>query len=57
MPTYEFLCSKCEKSFEIVSSISQFEQKQREGIQCPTCGSPEVKRQISSFQVKTAKKS
>jgi len=57
MPTYEFLCRKCTKAFEMVSSIAEYERKRKEGMQCPACGSFEVVQQISGFQVKTSKKS
>jgi putative FmdB family regulatory protein len=57
MPTYEFLCRKCTKTFEMLASISEYERKRKEGIHCPECGSAEVVQQISSFQVKTSKKS
>lgn len=57
MPTHEFLCRKCVKAFEMIASITEYERKRKEGIQCPECGSSEVVRQISSFQVKTSKKS
>jgi len=57
MPTYEFLCQKCGKVFELISSISEYEHKRKEGLQCPGCGSSEIVQQISGFQVKTSKKS
>jgi putative FmdB family regulatory protein len=57
MPTYEFMCRKCGKAFEWVTSISDYERKQKEGMQCPTCTSPQVVRQLSVFQAKTSKKS
>jgi putative FmdB family regulatory protein len=57
MPTYEFLCHACGKAFEWISSIADYERKQKEGLQCPTCASRDVARQLSSVQVKTSKKS
>ena len=57
MPTYEFLCQKCQKDFVFSSSVSEYERKKAEGFQCPECGSSEVVREMSSFQVKTTKKS
>jgi putative FmdB family regulatory protein len=57
MPIYEFLCQKCGKGFVFSSSISEYERKRTEGFQCPECGSSEIVRQMSSFQVKTTKKS
>jgi putative FmdB family regulatory protein len=57
MPIYEFLCQKCGKDFVFSSSISEYERKRTEGFHCPECDSSEVVRQMSSFQVKTTKKS
>jgi putative FmdB family regulatory protein len=57
MPTYEFWCHKCAKTFELIFSLAEYERKRKEGMQCPACGSSEVVQQISSFQVKTSKKS
>ena len=57
MPIYEFLCQKCGKSFVFSSSMREYERKRTEGFQCPECGNSEVVRQMSSFQVKTTKKS
>ena len=57
MPTYEFLCRNCGKAFEWISSLSDYERQQKEGIRCPGCASQDVSRQLSSLQVKTSKKS
>ncbi len=54
MPTYEFLCQKCEKPFTLVMSISDYEKK---NFKCPKCKSKRVKQQITPFQTKTSKKS
>ena len=54
MPIYEFLCQKCDHNFSIVMTISEYETKK---IICPKCKSKKVKRQISSFQTITTKKS
>lgn len=58
MPRYEFLCRSCEKPFEQMCSLAEYDgivKKTR--LKCPKCGSKEVVRQISGFQVKTSKKS
>ena len=54
MPVYEFLCQKCNHSFSIVMSISEYETKK---VVCPECKSKKIKRQISTFQTITSKKS
>ena len=57
MPTYEFLCQKCNKIFELIYSISQFERAKKAGIKCSICGSSRVIQQVPAFQVQTSKKS
>jgi putative FmdB family regulatory protein len=57
MPTYEFLCQKCNKIFELTYSISEFERARKAGIKCSTCGSSRVVQQVPAFQVQTSKKS
>jgi putative FmdB family regulatory protein len=54
MPTYEFMCEKCRKSFTVVISISDYEKKK---YQCPKCKGKKLKQQVSSFQTVTSKKS
>ncbi len=55
MPTYEFYCQKCAKPFERICSLAEYEREKQ--VKCPRCNSARVTRQLSSFQVKTAKKS
>lgn len=57
MPTYEFLCKKCGKSFEETCSVEAYERKKPKNLRCPKCGSSKVARQISAFEVKTSRKS
>lgn len=54
MPTYEYMCNKCNKPFTLLLSISEYEKKK---IRCPKCKSTRVKQQITSFQTITSKKS
>jgi len=54
MPTYEFYCEECKKSFIIILSISEYE---KEKYSCPKCKTKKLKQQISSFQTVTSKKS
>jgi len=54
MPTYEFTCRKCKKSFSMIMSVREYEEKR---IRCPKCKSTRVKQQITPFQVVTSKKS
>ncbi|MGW8325797.1 MAG: FmdB family zinc ribbon protein, partial [Desulfobacterales bacterium] len=34
MPTYEFVCEKCKKSFTLMMKISEYEKKK---FRCPKC--------------------
>lgn len=54
MPVYEFICNKCDHAFSNILKISEYEKKK---FVCPKCKSKKVKRQISSFQAITSKKS
>ncbi len=57
MPTYEFQCEKCRKRFELTYGVVEYERAVKKKIKCPKCGSTRVLRQISTFEVKTSKKS
>lgn len=54
MPVYEFVCEKCDHAFTQVMNLAEYEKKK---FSCPKCKSTEVKKQISSFQAITSKKS
>ena len=54
MPTYEFRCEKCRKSFTIVMSIADYEKKK---YQCPKCKGRKLRQEVSVFQAVTSKKS
>ena len=44
MPIYEYVCKKCAKQFEVLSTSS----RDIEPVKCPECESPEVHKTISS---------
>jgi len=54
MPTYEFLCESCEKSFELMLTLAE---RAVVKVQCPTCGSEKVVPQMTVFTPKTSRKS
>ncbi len=54
MPTYEYLCRKCQDSFTVVLTMSEHDRGQ---VKCPQCGGREVTQQYSTFYAKTSKKS
>jgi putative FmdB family regulatory protein len=50
MPMYEFKCTKCSDVFEELIRNT----KDNNDVQCPECGSPDVKRVLSSFADSTS---
>lgn len=54
MPTYEFICEKCDKPFTLTMKLSEYEKK---AFRCPKCKSRKVRQQITSFQTITSSKS
>jgi putative FmdB family regulatory protein len=54
MPTYEFVCEKCEKPFTLILKIAEYEKK---NFRCPKCKSKKVRQQVAGFQTITSKKS
>ena len=57
MPTYEFFCEKCHKTFDVVWSLAEYDKRIKEKHKCPACGSKRVVKTLSVVQVKTSKKS
>ncbi len=56
MPIYEFDCLKCNNTFTLMLSFSEYEEKAKAGVRCPKCQSKKVE-QLVSAQVQTPKKS
>jgi putative FmdB family regulatory protein len=54
MPTYEFLCTKCQKEFSVTMTIREREEKKPT---CPGCGSTDLESLMGSFFAKTSRKS
>jgi putative FmdB family regulatory protein len=54
MPRYEFLCEKCQKTFEQTMTISEREKAKPT---CPKCKGDKVVPQFSGFMAPTGKKS
>jgi putative FmdB family regulatory protein len=54
MPTYDYQCQKCRKSFSQTLTIAQHDTKR---ITCPKCGSRSVKQKVTGFFAVTKKKS
>jgi putative FmdB family regulatory protein len=54
MPTYEYICKKCNKKFSSTMSIREHDKKK---IRCPKCSSTEVAQSVQAFFATTSKKS
>jgi putative FmdB family regulatory protein len=54
MPTYDYVCNKCEHTFQRIEKISEHGRKKTE---CPECKSTKVEQVFTSIFVKTSKKS
>ena len=54
MPTYEYVCLKCDKPFAITEHIAEHGTHK---VRCPTCKSTVVERTFSPVFAITAKKS
>ncbi len=52
MPTYEFTCESCSKTFEVTLTLTQ---RASTKVKCPSCGSEAS--QMTTFTSKTSKKS
>jgi len=49
MPIFEFVCTDCNEPFEDLIFGSSID-----GVVCPTCGSEQVKKKMSTFASKPA---
>ena len=54
MPTYEYQCLDCKKSFSLMLSIAEHDKAK---IACPKCKGKQVKQVPSTFITKTSRKS
>ncbi len=56
MPIYEFECEECNQKFQELLSVSDWEQKNKDGFTCQKCGSKNVE-EVLSASVQTSRKS
>jgi putative FmdB family regulatory protein len=54
MPSYEYACKACKKTFSLILSIADHDKKR---VTCPKCKSRKVEQQFGSFFTVTSKKS
>ncbi len=54
MPVYEYFCELCDKQFEVVLTLHEYEEQK---VVCPKCGSNKVHQLAAVFTAVTSKKS
>jgi putative FmdB family regulatory protein len=54
MPTYEYLCEECRKTFTLLISMSEHDKGE---ITCTSCKGSKVIQQYTPFFAKTSRKS
>ena len=54
MPSYEFRCSECRKTFTVIETI---QEHRRHDEKCPKCKSNKVEQLFTAVNVKTSRKS
>ncbi len=54
MPRYEFFCEDCQKPFEKILTLTEYEKG---GMTCPECGGSRVHQEAANFFAVTSKKS
>ena len=54
MPCYEFFCEDCQKEFEVILTLAEYEKGE---VKCPKCGAQHVHQEAAAFFAVTSKKS
>jgi putative FmdB family regulatory protein len=54
MPSYEYFCKDCKKTFTLVLTLGEYETRR---VACPKCKSKKVEQKPAAFFAVTAKKS
>jgi putative FmdB family regulatory protein len=54
MPTYEYLCKACNKTFTLALTVTKHD---RAHVVCPKCKSKKTEQQFAAFFAVTSKKS
>lgn len=54
MPNYEYRCLNCKRRFEVYLSYSEYGER---SLQCPHCGSQEIKRRIGRIRIARSEES
>jgi putative FmdB family regulatory protein len=54
MPRYEYFCEDCQKEFEVILTLAEYEKGK---VKCPKCGGKRVRQEAAAFFAVTSKKS
>jgi len=54
MPSYEYVCKACKKSFSIIMTLAEYEKGR---VTCPSCKGKKVEQKPAAFFAVSAKKS
>src|SRR5258706_3163359 len=54
MPTYDFICSTCEKRFDVFMTFSEYGKKP---VHCAHCGSDKVRRRMTKVRIAKSEES
>ena len=54
MPTYDFICNKCEKRFEVFMTFSEYGKK---AVYCTHCESGNVRRRMTKVRIAKSEES
>lgn len=54
MPSYEYHCKECKKTFTVNQSLQDYEKGR---VSCPKCKSKKVEQRAAAFFAVTSKKS
>ena len=54
MPTYEYFCSTCQKTFTQILTLAEFD---KQTVVCPDCHGRNVEQRPAAFYAVTSKKS
>jgi putative FmdB family regulatory protein len=54
MPSYEFVCKECKKTFTVIMTLADYEKGR---VACPKCKSKKVEQKMAAFFAVTSKKS
>ena len=54
MPQYEYFCHSCQKAFEKILTLHEYEEGE---VTCPNCGSKDVEQAVTALFAVGSKKS